>query len=468
MLRQLMICAAALASPAAAMQQGGDQPLSVNAVRFYSAGSGSTTIEALAEVRPALLNPGTGSTRYRVEVAVQDSAGLELQRSDWSREVPAAAAGDTRTKVVESFSFAAAPGLYRVHVRVVPQQGTAAERRVDVRSFIRPPATSDLVLATEVRSDTAAAGPGEIRRGGYVMRTAPLPKLTPAEATLNWYVELYPRASAASGELAAEVVAADGRVIVRTAPRVISIGAAGAATPGSLDLAGLPEGAYRIRLQLRLPDTTLAVEAPFEMASVTALAAVPAEAGSAAVEDMFEGASEARLDSLFAPLVFLADELRQSRTYNRLAVEGKRRWLREFWQERDPTQGTAANERRDAFYRAVQYANERYGEPGRGEVPGWNTDRGRIYLKYSAPDEILPRPSAERPYEVWKYTRGQQRYYLFIDQSGLGHYSLIGTNDQRERGRPNWEGLVGREITQDVYRFLGRNYDPFASDNNPN
>lgn len=464
---QLTFAALAWVMTAGVSQQGGEQALTVNAVRFYSAGSQATTIEALAEVRPALLNPGSGSVRYRVEVAVQDSAGLELQRSDWSRDVPAAAAGDNRTSVVESFSFAAAPGLYRVRVRVVPQQGTAAERQIDVRSFAQRPALSDLVLATAVRSDSAAPGSGEIRRGGYTLRTAPMPRLTPAEAMLNWYVEIYPRAAAATGELGAEVVAADGRSILRTPARSVSIGTAGAATPGSLDLAGLPQGAYRLRLQLRLPDTVLMAEAPFEMASVSVLASAATDAGEAVANDVFEGASEARLDSLFAPLVYLADELRQSRTYSRLAVEGKRRWLREFWQERDPTPGTAANERRDQFYAAVRHANERYGEAGRGEVPGWNTDRGRIYLKYGAPDEVLPRPSAERPYEAWKYTRGQQRFYLFVDQSGLGHYVLIGTNDQRERGRPNWEDLVGAQITRDVYQFLGRNYDPFAN-TNPN
>lgn len=451
-------------------QGGGDQPLTVSAVRFFGSGNATTTIEALSEVRPALLRPGAASaTRYRVEVAVLDSAGLELQRSDWNRDVPAAAAADLRATVVESFSFAAAAGLYRVRVRIVPQQGEPLERQIDVRAFGSRPAMSDLVIATQVRAaaDSVTPSAGEIRRGGYLLRTAPVPKLTPAEATLNWYVEVYPRSGALSAELGAEVVAADGRVIVRTAPRTITIGAAGAATPGSLDLAGLPEGAYRMRLTMRLADTTMNAEARFEMAPVTALAAAPVAAEAASGGDLFENASEARLDSLFAPLVFLADELRQNRVYQRLTAEGKRRFLREFWQERDPSPGTAANERRDAFYRAVQIANERYGESGRGEVPGWNTDRGRVYLKYEAPDEVLRRPSADRPYEAWKYTRGQQRYYVFVDQTGLGNYSLIGTNDQRERGRPNWENLVGREITQDVYRFLGRTYDPFA-DTNPN
>ena len=88
-----MAVSAALAVLAAATavreQQGGEEPLTVRAVRFYSPASATTTIEGVCEVRLSALLGGLGQTvRYRVEVAVLDSAGLELQRSDWSREVP--------------------------------------------------------------------------------------------------------------------------------------------------------------------------------------------------------------------------------------------------------------------------------------------------------------------------------------------------------------------------------------------
>ena len=94
-----------------------------------------------------------------MEVAVLDSAGLELQRSDWSREVPLAAARAGGATAIESFAFAAAPGRYRVRVRVVPDGAAALERAVEVQGFGTAPPISDLLLATGARmaaSDSAA------------------------------------------------------------------------------------------------------------------------------------------------------------------------------------------------------------------------------------------------------------------------------------------------------------------------
>ena len=105
-------------------QQGGDEPLTVGALRFYRPASATTTIEGVCEVRLAALLRGAGQGgRYRFEVSVIDTAGLELQRSDWMRDMPAVARARGAT-VVESFSFSAAPGRYRVRLKVTPSNAT--------------------------------------------------------------------------------------------------------------------------------------------------------------------------------------------------------------------------------------------------------------------------------------------------------------------------------------------------------
>lgn len=438
-------------------QQGGDEPLTVSAVRFWSPGSATTTIEGVCEVRVGALAQGVAPTvRFRMEVAVRDSAGLELQRSEWTRELPAAAARARNATVVESFGFRAAPGRYRVQVRVTPDGAAPIQRELVVEAFRAAPPLSDLLLATAARrvADTAATVPGEIRRGNLVLLTAPLPHLTATAATLSYYAEVYPRSTAASGELRAEVVSADDRVLVRTPPRTLAIGSQGAVTQGSVDLTGLPEGHYRFRLTLALPDTSLRSEAEFGMAPLAAAAAAPEAAPDG---DLFAGLDERRLDSLFAPLVYLVERQSDLAVYRRLTVEGKRRFLREFWQQRDPTPGTPENASRDEFYRSVAYTTSAFREGGSAEIPGWNTDRGRVYLKSGRPDEVLRRPAASpRPYEVWKFTRVRQRFYVFFDETGLGNYRLIGTNDQRETNRIGWERMVGIDATRDIYQFLGR------------
>lgn len=461
---------AAAAFSLAAGGQGGEEPLTCAAIRFFRPASATTTIEGVCEVRlPALLRSVSQAARYRVDLVVRDSAGLELQRSDWVHEVPASVARTRGATVIESFSVSAAPGRYRVRVTLTPISGEPLERDMAVEAYRSAPAMSDLLLATAARqpaSDSETPGPGEVYRAGLVMRTAPVPKLTPNDASLSWHAEYYARPGGpATGQFHTEVVAADGRRIIGSAERPVTIGEAGGLTRGSLDLTGLPEGQYRLRVALRLSDTTLTGEAPFAMAALaTVTQTAQAEPGEA--QDLFSDGNEAQLDSLFTPLVYLADSPRDRGLYRGLTVDGKRRFLRQFWAQRDPTPGTPANEARDEFHRGVAHANAAFHESGSANIPGWNTDRGRIYLKNGRPSETLPRPAASpRPFEVWRYSRDRGRWYVFMDETGFGHYVLIGTNDRREVGRGNWERILGADGTREAYQFL--NLDVRALQANP-
>jgi GWxTD domain-containing protein len=439
----------------AARQQGGEEPLMARAFRFYQPASGTTTIEGVCELRLSALALGAGqeTVRYRFEVAVFDSAGLELQRVGWPREVPAAFARSRGATTMESFAFVAAPGQYRVRLRAALEGGTAVERELEVRTFSRRPAISDLVLTTgrsRAASDTEAVIPGEVRRAGAAMRTAPVQRLSPTEAALSYYAEIYPWAgAAAAGELRVEVIGEGGRSIVTTPGRTIQVEPQGGISRGSVDLAGLPEGTYQLRLHVRLGDSSLVVEAPFRMGGLAA----PVESGSG---DLFEGATTERLDSLYAPLEFILDARTEAAVYGRLSTEGKRRFLRDFWRRRDPTPEDGENPAMRDFYRAVTFANATFRQARAGGVTGWRTNRGRIYLRHGAPDETLRRPVASpRPYEVWKYTKSRPYYYVFYDRNGLGDYVLAGTNDRREPGLQEWAQYLGTEGAEDVRQFLG-------------
>ena len=448
-------------SVGATWQQGGEEPLTVLAVRFFQPASGTTTIEGVCELRlSALASAAAQTVRYRFEVAVFDSTGLELQRNGWSRDVPATVARSRGSTAMESFAFAATPGLYRVRVRAVPERGSAIERDVGVRAFGLRPEMSDLVLAIGAMravSDTEAVAPGEIRRAGVAMRTAPVPRLNPTDAALSYYAEVYPwHGAATAGELRVEVLGEGGRTMVATPARPIEVEARGGITTGAVDLAGLPEGSYRLRLLIRLGDSTLVAEAPFRMGGLQALALTSGPGDSAAAADPFEGATEERLDTLYAPLEYILDPRTEQGVYGRLSVDGKRRFLREFWRRRDRTPGDADNSAMADFYAAVTFANGAFRQGRAGGVTGWRTDRGRVYLRRGAPDDVLRRPVASpRPYEVWKYSRGRPYWYVFYDRDGLGDYALIGTNDRQEPGLQEWQRYLGPDGAEDVRQFLG-------------
>jgi GWxTD domain-containing protein len=170
--------------------------------------------------------------------------------------------------------------------------------------------------------------------------------------------------------------------------------------------------------------------------------------------DVFAPLTEDQLDTLYRPLVYLM-EAGEKGIYEGLSVDGKRNYLRQFWGRRDPTPDTPGNEFQDQFYRLIARATDLYREGGAADVPGWRTDRGRIYVKYGEPDEMLRRPQSgsTNPYEAWKYTRGRLRKFVFYDETGLGNYALIWSNETTEPGRANWRDLLGAEGVQDVERF---------------
>jgi GWxTD domain-containing protein len=170
--------------------------------------------------------------------------------------------------------------------------------------------------------------------------------------------------------------------------------------------------------------------------------------------NIFAAASESKLDSLYGPLVYLMRADERGR-YSGLSVPGKRAYLRAFWKRRDPTPDTPRIESLEDFYARVETVNRAFREGGAAEVPGWRTDRGRVFLRYGAPDAVLrrPQPAGANPYEVWRYDRGRARKFVFLDLTRFGNYALIWSNDRFEASRPDWHLLLGPEAVEDVTRF---------------
>jgi GWxTD domain-containing protein len=363
-----------------------------------------------------------------------------------------------RGSSLEHFMFAARPGTYTVEVTVHDSaSGRATREQALLTTFAAKPVASDLLLATAMRAaaagaDTALAA-GELVKGSAIIQAAVRPLLTPQQAQLGYYLEWYGGRLGAPAETAAvsvRILKTDGTPIVTTPAQQVPFGQGGGVTRAMIDLAGLPPGEYGLEVRVQGKDTAVARQAPFRMGGLESVALVEPPPPA----DVFEGKTEAQLDTLYAPLIYLmtSDE---TGIYSSLTVEGKRSFLRRFWTKRDPTPGTAPNELLAAFYARINDANRRYREGGAAEIPGWRTDRGRIFIKYGPPQELMQRPQAGNtlPYEVWKYSSGRLLKYVFMDLTQFGNYALIWTDDRREPSRPNWQSLLGPEGVQDVQRF---------------
>jgi len=126
--------------------------------------------------------------------------------------------------------------------------------------------------------------------------------------------------------------------------------------------------------------------------------------------------------------------------------EERDQFIEAFWQRRDPTPDTIENEFKEEHYRRIAYANEHFP----AGIPGWKTDRGRMYIMYGPADEIESHPSGgsyERPmeegggetstypFEDWRYRYiegiGQEVIIEFVDTCMCGEYHM--TMDRSEK-----------------------------------
>jgi GWxTD domain-containing protein len=133
--------------------------------------------------------------------------------------------------------------------------------------------------------------------------------------------------------------------------------------------------------------------------------------------------------------------------FKRLATDEEReQFIEQFWLRRDPTPDTEENEFKEEHYRRIAYSNDHYASG----IPGWKTDRGRIYIVYGPPDEIESHPSGgtyERPmeegggetstypFEQWRYRYlegvGTNIIIEFVDPTMSGEYRM--TMDPSEK-----------------------------------
>ena len=127
--------------------------------------------------------------------------------------------------------------------------------------------------------------------------------------------------------------------------------------------------------------------------------------------------------------------------------EERENFIENFWRRRDPNPDTEENEYREQYYERIAYANEHYASG----IPGWKTDRGRVYIAWGKPDSVeahpsggsYDRPSYEGggstttyPFETWFYRHldnvGDGLEIEFVDPTGTGEYRLARDANEKD------------------------------------
>lgn len=173
----------------------------------------------------------------------------------------------------------------------------------------------------------------------------------------------------------------------------------------------------------------------------------------------------------------------QYKLYQELGMEGRRNLLLDFWEDRDPTPGTPINEAYLENKRRFEYANEHFSY---SSIPGWRTDRGRVYILYGQYDEIERESLTKEyaPYEIWSYhnledsvpvdseqrtqytlpedlvyIQGKAPYFVFAELNNDGKYYLIHSNVVGEIKDNDWR----RRISKYEEGYIFHNRDQYQN-----
>ena len=138
----------------------------------------------------------------------------------------------------------------------------------------------------------------------------------------------------------------------------------------------------------------------------------------------------------------------ERKAFKALATDEEREnFIENFWRRRDPNPDTEENEYREQYYERIAYANEHF----TSGIPGWKTDRGRVYIAWGKPDSIEAHPSGGNydrpsyegggstttyPFETWFYRHlddvGEGLEIEFVDPSGTGEYRMARDANEKD------------------------------------
>ena len=352
----------------------------------------------------------TAQYSIKAEISVLDKEGRPLsviQAPVWEQSVTvpfyAQTQSDSRFDLTTQ-TITLDPGRYLIAVQLSDKRGRKnffKEILAYARSFDEPLGLSDIVLLDAFDEQE------------QILTPRITPDISADVAEMQFYYEVYADIDQTlifAEELLSEPIPmAPPEVSFKTlhaSKDTVQISAGRHHRVGTIPVSDLVAGNYLLRVSMR--DTTgrerAAVEQP-----------VAARWGGLT-------AYVQRLDEAITQLAYVASGRELGKIRRAESEADRLRLFQEFWEKRDPTPGTARNERMEEHYYRIDYANRNFGH----NTPGWLTDRGQVFVLHGHPEDVQRQVYSynNRPWEVWYfYSIGRQ--FVFVDKTGFGDYELV-------------------------------------------
>ncbi len=461
----LVAAGAALAMLASPSLQGQPGPLNYAFSYNVSAYNDTTSlVEFNIEFSDAGLayvkqKDGAMMGQLYTRLTFREKGNPEPRIADWVTAVPQGSGDGEARAMLGSKLVALPPGEYdaQIYYQDEADQGKrdSASFKLDVPSFAGGNLQlSDVVVVNEAAPSDDPANP--FFRNGYMVLPNVSSVINPPFLVLNTYTEVYNANRIATSEyhLVYRLADASRKVFYETKLTRPRPSSKVSVELNSIPLDSLPSGQYFVSVKAYgglsrwatdsvMVFRSFVVNNPELDAYRKTLAAAPAAAtdATAIVDPEYAGLKEDELDTEYAKVRYIAGDAEDNLWEGLSGADSKARFLTRFWGVRDPSPGTPENENRQEYYKRVEEARNLYSAPMAPR--GWDSDRGRVLLKYGKPDGVERhfQEFNRKPYEVWSYNRLNYEF-VFIDRTQTGAFSLVHSNAPSEVRNANWEQVA--------------------------
>jgi GWxTD domain-containing protein len=218
----------------------------------------------------------------------------------------------------------------------------------------------------------------------------------------------------------------------------------------NVDLTRLPTGAYKMVLKVYDLDGDIRGESFMNFDRQNDIEILD-DPNSIVLDPAFEASIS--LDSAIyylASLIPIAQQETQRSILLHLKEhdpEMSKKFIQSFW---IATAGTQAYRQWLSYKSQVQLVQKIYGN---NFMDGYETDRGRVYLQYGSPTNIVTRENSptEYPYEIWQYNKierfSNKRFIFYNPELTNKNYRLIHSDMIGEIKNSNWPQVLNSRNT---------------------
>ena len=346
-----------------------------------------------------------------------------------------------RSTVVSQLGYAIPFGEYSLYVMAFDSLAPSRRDSLLLAIKVDPPkplvSSSDLELCSSIR-ESKNKDDVFYKNSFEVVPNPMLMYGSTSYPVVYYYLELYGLNTNETYNLATKIASLNGKVMKESTQKK-SYKVKNAVEVGTMNITSIPSGKYSFHAVLTDEKGQVLINAQkhFYANNPQIKAAELSAAALGASALMGLGGEELALEFRKAQYIATSKEIKMFSNVS--SDEGRREFLAKMWSDVGAGRDGRPPITREEYLRRIEIANQRYHAM---QKDGWKTDRGRVFVLYSVPDEVERVPSGEqsKPYEIWHYNSVEDGViFVFVDRSGFGDFILVHSTKRGEVQDENWE-----------------------------